>query len=111
MLEYKKHQLIVNGKVIKSFKFEIRKVIEQGDEFIVLLEIPFDNESVKNNILRIDASGNVVWTINNSGYSNNIYPFEQMTLRDGWLYATDFYARSLKVDIKTGKIVDMAISK
>ena len=111
MLEYKKHQLIVNGKVIKSFKFEIRKVIEQGDEFIVLLEIPFDNESVKNNILRIDASGNVVWTINNSGYSNNRYPFEQMTLRDGWLYATDFYARRLKVDIKTGKIVDKAISK
>lgn len=111
MLEYKKHQLIVNGKVIKSFKFEIRKVIEQGDEFIVLLEIPFDNESVKNNILRIDASGNVVWTINNSGYSNNSYPFEQMTLRDSWLYATDFYARRLKVDIKTGKIVDKAISK
>lgn len=111
MLEYKKHQLIVNGKVIKSFKFEIRKVIEQGDEFIVLLEIPFDNESVKNNIFRIGASGNVVWTINNNGYSNNSYPFEQMTLRDGWLYATDFYARRVKVDIKTGKIVDMIISK
>ena len=111
MLEYKKHQLIVNGKVIKSFKFEIRNVIEHGDEFIVLLEIPFDNESEKNNILRIDASGNVLWMIDNSEYSNNIYPFEQMTLRDGWLYATDFYARSLKVDIKTGKIVDMAISK
>lgn len=111
MLEYKKHQLIVNGKVIKSFKFEIRKVIEQGGEFIVLLEIPFDNESVKNNILRIDASGNVVWTIDNSGYINNSYPFEQMTLKDGWLYATDFYARRVKVDIKTGKIVDMIISK
>ena len=111
MVEYKKHQLIVNGKVIKSFKFEIRNVIEHGDEFIVLLEIPIDNESEKNNILRIDASGNVVWTIDNSGYSNNSYPFEQMTLRDGWLYATDFYARSLKVDIETEKIVDMAISK
>lgn len=111
MVEYKKHQLIVNGKVIKSFKFEIRNVIEHGDEFIVLLEIPIDNESEKNNILRIDASGNVVWTIDNSGYSNNIYPFEQMTLRDGWLYVTDFYARRLKIDIKMGKIVDMAISK
>lgn len=111
MLEYKKHQLIVNGKVIKSFKFEIRNVIEHGDEFIVLLEVPFDNESEKNNILRIDASGNVVWMIDNSGYSNNSYLFEQMTLIDGWLYATDFYARRLKVDIKTGKIVDMAISK
>ena len=43
MAEYKKHQLIVNAKIIKSFKFEIRNVIEYGDEFIVLLEIPFDN--------------------------------------------------------------------
>ena len=34
-----------------------------------------------------------------------------MTLRDGWLYTTDFYARRLKVDIKMGKIVDMAILK
>ena len=111
MAEYEKHQLIVNGKVIKCFKFEIRNIIEHGDEFIVLLEVPFDNESEKNNILRIGASGTVVWMIDNSGYSNNSYPFEQMTLRDGWLYATDFYARSLKVDIETGKIVDMAISK
>lgn len=111
MVEYEKHNLIVNSKVIKCFEFEIRNVIEHGDEFIVLLEIPFDNESEKNNILRIDASGNVVWTINNSGYSNNSYPFEQMTLGDGWLYATDFYSRRLKIDIKTGKIVDMAISK
>ena len=111
MLEYKKHQLIVNGKVIKSFKFEIRKVIEQGGEFIVLLEIPFDNDIEKNNILRVAASGNVVWTIDNSGYSNNIYPFEQMTLRDGWIYATDFHGRRLKVDIKTGKTVDMTLSK
>ncbi|MDU1406094.1 MAG: hypothetical protein E6915_09075 [Streptococcus mitis] len=111
MVEYEKHQLIVNGKVIKSFKFGIRNVIEHGDAFIVLLEVSFDNESEKSNILRIDASGNVVWTINNSGYSNNSYPFEQMTLSDGWLYATDFYGRRLKVDIKTGKIVDLTLSK
>ena len=111
MVGYEKHKLIVNSKVIKCFKFEIRNVIEQGDEFIVLLEIPFDNASEKDNIFRIGASGNVVWTINNNGYSNNSYPFEQMALSDGWLYATDFYARRLKVDIKTGKIVDKAISK
>ena len=111
MVKYEKYNLIVNGKVIKCFKFEIRKVIEQGDEFIVLLEIPFDNASEKDNIFRIGASGNVVWTINNNGYSNNSYPFEQMTLREDWLYATDFYARRFKIDIRTGKIVDMTISK
>ena len=102
MAEYKKHQLIVNAKIIKSFKFEIRNVIEYGDEFIVLLEIPFDNECEKNNILRIDASGNVVWTIDNSGYSNNSYPFERRLA---------LFDRRLKVDIRTGKIVDMTISK
>jgi hypothetical protein len=111
MLEYKKHQLIEKGEVIKSFTFEIRNIIELGDGCIVLLEIPFDNDIEKNNILRVDASGNVVWTIENSGYSNNIYPFEQMTLREGWLYAIDFYGRRLKVNLKTGKIVDMTISK
>ena len=111
MVGYEKYKLIVNSKVIKCFEFEIRNIIEHDYEFIVLLKIPFDNVSEKNNIFSIGASGNVVWTINNSGYSNNIYPFEQMTLRDGWLYTTDFYARRLKVDIKMGKIVDMAILK
>lgn len=111
MLEYNKHQLIENGEVIKSFTFEIRNIIELGDGCIVLLDVPFDNEIEKNNILRINASGNVVWTIDNSGYSNNIYPFEQMTLREGWLYAINVYGRRLKVDLKTGKIVDITISK
>lgn len=111
MLEYKKYQLIVNGEVIKSFTFEIRNIIDLGDECVVLLEIPFDNNNEKNNILRVDGSGNVVWTIDNSGYSNNIYPFEQMTLSKGWLYATDFYARRFKIDLKTGKIVDLTLSK
>lgn len=111
MLEYKKHQLIENGEIIKSFTFEIRNIIELVDGCIVLLEIPLDNDIEKNNILRVDGSGNVVWTIDNSGHSNNIYPFEQMTLSDGWLYATDFYGRKLKVDIKTGKIVDLTLSK
>ena len=60
MVEYEKHQLIVNGKVIKSFKFEIRNIIEHDYEFIVLLKIPFDNVSEKNNIFSIGASGNVV---------------------------------------------------
>ena len=89
MLEYKKHQLIENGEIIKSFTFEIRNIIELVDGCIVLLEVPFDNDIEKNNILRVDGSGNVVWTIDNSGYSNNSYPFEQMTLREDWLYSTE----------------------
>ena len=51
MLEYKKHQLIENDEIIKSFTFVIRNIIEHGDEFIVLLEIAFDNDIEKNNIL------------------------------------------------------------
>ena len=73
--------------------------------------IPTDWDELYINSEMSETGGNVVWTIDNSGYINNSYPFEQMTLRDGWLYATDFYARRVKVDIKTGKIVDMIISK
>ena len=47
MLEYKKHQLIENGEIIKSFTFEIRNIIELVDGCIVLLEVPFDNDIEK----------------------------------------------------------------
>ena len=47
MVGYKRNQLIVNGKIIKSFIFEIRNIIEYGDEFVVLLDIPFDNDIEK----------------------------------------------------------------
>ena len=110
MVEYDNNKLIVNGEITRTFQFTIRDLIEVDEECIVLLEIPFDSLE-KNNIIRLDCRGTVVWTIANSGYNKLTYPFEQMILRDGWLYATDFYARRLKVDIKTGKIVDMAISK
>ncbi|UTX65161.1 hypothetical protein [Streptococcus constellatus] len=111
MVEYEENKLIVNGEIIRCFMFGIRSLIEQGDEIIVLLEIPFNNNTEKNNILKVDFRGNIVWTIDNSGYSNNIYPFEQMILKDGWLYATDFYARRSRIDIKTGEIVEVLVSK
>ena len=60
MVGYEKYKLIVNSKVIKCFEFEIRNIIEHDYEFIVLLKIPFDNVSEKNNIFSIGASGNVV---------------------------------------------------
>ena len=47
MVGYEKYKLIVNSKVIKCFEFEIRNIIEYGDEFVVLLDIPFDNDIEK----------------------------------------------------------------
>ena len=110
MVEYDNNKLIVNGEITRTFQFTIRDLIEVDEECIVLLEIPFDSLE-KNNIIRLDCRGTVVWTIANSGYSKLIYPFEQMILIDGWLYATDFYARRCKIDISSGKIVDVSTFK
>lgn len=110
MVEYENNKLIVNGEITRTFQFGIRDLIEVDEECIVLLEIPFDSLD-KNNIIRRDCRGTVVWTIANSGYNKLTYPFEQMILRDGWLYATDFYARRCKIDIRSGKIVDVSIFK
>lgn len=110
MIEYENNKLIVNGEITRTFQFAIRDLIEVDEECIVLLEIPFDSLE-KNNIIRLDRRGTVVWTIANSGYSKLTYPFEQMILRDGWLYATDFYARRCKIDIRSGKIVDVSTFK
>lgn len=110
MVEYENNKLIVNGEITRTFQFGIRDLIEVDEECIVLLEIPFDSLE-KNNIIRLDCRGTVVWTIATSGYSKLAYPFEQMILRDGWLYATDFYARRCKIDIRSGKIVDVSTFK
>ena len=110
MKEYENNKLIVNGEITRTFQFAIRDLIEVDEECIVLLEIPFDSLE-KNNIIRLDCRGTVVWTIANSRYSKLTYPFERMILRDGWLYATDFYARRCKIDIRSGKIVDVSIFK
>ncbi|MGT2866966.1 hypothetical protein [Streptococcus fryi] len=111
MVEFQKKILYINQHKIKIFDFNIRTIIELEDFIIVLLEIPFENNVEKNNILAVNYNGEVVWTLNNIGYAKHIYPIEHINLVDEVLYATDFYGRRLKISVNTGEIKEFSISK
>ena len=111
MVKIEKNKLIINEVVIKEFNYQVRTIIEVEDIIIVLLEIPFDNTIEKNNIIAVDFQGNTIWVISNHGYVKNNLPFEQMVLKDGWIYASDFYARRFKINYRTGIIADVSIAK
>lgn len=111
MITFEKNKIIHSGKTIKEFEYQIRNMIEIDDLIIILLEIPFGNTTKKNNIVAINLQGNVVWTVDASEYVKNALPFEQMFLKDNFLYASDFYARKFKINYEAGIIEDMSVSK
>lgn len=111
MVEVQGKVLLIDNNKVKTFDFNIRTTIKTEKYILILLEIPFENNVDKNNILAIDYKGNVIWTIDNIGYTKNVYPMEQMSLLDGELYATDFYGRRLKISVETGEIQEFSISK
>ena len=111
MVKFEKNKLIINGVVIKEFNYQIRTIVEVEDTIIVLLEIPFDNTIEKNKIVAVDFQGKIIWITNNHGYVKNNLPFEQMIFKDGWIYASDFYARRFKINYRTGDIENVTIAK
>ena len=76
-----------------------------------LSDINFDNIIEKNNIVAVDFQGKIIWITNNHGYVKNNLPFEQMIFKDGWIYASDFYARRFKINYRTGDIENVTIAK
>lgn len=111
MIKFEKNILKISDSIIREFDFNIRNIIATDDKIIVLLEIPYDNSVEKNNVLAVNFIGNILWIVDNSKYSKNILPFEQMTLDGDSLFASDFYARRVEIDIDNGKIKDVFITK
>jgi len=104
--------LIINSRNIK-FGFDIRCTIEYKKYVLVLLSIPFTKSDI-NNIYCVNEFGELVWQVEdlNLLYPNlKNLPYEQMGIKDGILYASDFYGRSYSIDLDTGKIKECNIVK
>lgn len=101
-----------NGKHIKinnaccDFEYDIRTVFEYNGKYIILLAIPFDSEEI-NNIYCLDSNANLLWQAENLSV---LYPsilnlsYEYMGIKDGTIFASDFYGRSYRLNIDSGKI-------
>ena len=108
-----------NGKSIRinsmyhSFEHDIRTVLQYQGKYIVLLAIPFDSEEI-NNIYCINSYADLVWQVEDL---SALYPsmlnlaYEHMGIKDGAIFATDFYGRSYKINIDSGKIEGYSIVK
>lgn len=89
-----------------DFEYDIRAVFQHEEQYIVLLAIPFDCDEI-NNIYCLDARANLVWQAEDLSvlYPTLInLPYEQMGIKDGAVFAVDFYGRSYQINIETGKI-------
>ncbi len=98
-----KSELQIGRKLVK-FDYNIKEIVEYGNEIIILLEIPHtDNEL--NNIYSYNKNGIKSWRVDirfdEYGIKNKL-PFEMIRIIDEKLFASDFYGRRFEIDLKTG---------
>lgn len=104
---------IINGDKRHDFKHDIRTVIEHDGNLIVLLSIPFDDNTL-NNIFCLNGELDLLWRaedVNSKYPQQNNLPYEHISLKDGTLYATDFYGRCYLIDTVNGELLGMEIVK
>lgn len=113
MHQYEKKYIDINGNR-HNFEFDIRTVVQYKEKYIVLLGIPFNKTEI-NNIYCLDAQANIIWQSEDlpTRYPElqNILPYEQMGIKDGVIFASDFYGRSYKINVDSGKVEEMNIVK
>lgn len=112
MCQYNGRCIQING-IRHEFIYDIRTVEKYRGKYIVLLSIPFNSQEI-NNIYCLDHQAKLVWQ---SEDLSIIYPklknlpYEQMGIKDGAIFASDFYGRNYKINVESGKIEDCTIVK
>lgn len=105
--------LILNGKEIK-FNHNVRQFKTIGDDVVVLLAIPY-NDNTLDNIYCYMANGIIRWQVQPIKDAfpemKQVFPFEQMSVIDGELSASDFYGRRFFIDVQNGKITKKDVVK
>lgn len=113
MYQYVKKHIEINNKSY-DFEFDIRSVIRYKENYIVLLGIPFNKAEI-NNIYCLDAQAKLLWQSEDLSIFHpeleNLLPYEQIGIKDDALFASDFYGRSYKINIESGRVEEINIVK
>jgi hypothetical protein len=108
-----KNILKLNGKEIK-FNHDIRQFKTIGDDVVVLLAIP-NNDDTLDNIYCYSSYGIIKWQVQPVKEAcpemKQVFPFEQMSVIDDKISASDFYGRRFFINIADGKILGRDIVK
>lgn len=107
-VKYKNNTLYV-GVNEYSYKYYIRSAIVIGNQIVVLLDIPND-ENVINNVFSVSPNGKVKWFIQpvNERFPKmqKPLPMESLTYDGQYLLTTDFYGFRYFINPVDGKIID-----
>lgn len=105
--------LKLNGKEIK-FSHNIRQIQTIGTDVVVLLAIP-NNDDTLDNIYCYGSYGIIKWQVQPIKEAfpemKQVFPFEQMSIIDGKISASDFYGRRFFINPDDGKITKKDIVK
>ncbi len=112
-IKTEKNILTLNNKKIK-FDHNIRQIDAYDDNVIILLEIP-NNDNTLDNIYCYGQNGIIKWQVQSIKEAfpemKNAFPFEQMSIIDDKISASDFYGRRFFINIADGQIVGKDIVK
>lgn len=112
-IKTEKNILTLNNKTI-TFKHDIRQIDANGDNVIVLLAIP-NNDNTLDNIYCYGQNGIIKWQVQSIKEAfpemKNVFPFEQMSIIDDKISASDFYGRRFFINISDGQIIGKDIVK
>lgn len=104
---------ITINNCVYSFDFDIRKVLEYQNYYIVLLSIPFDSNCI-NNLYCLDDKANVIWQaedLNKLFPKFTNLPYEQMGIKNDKLFASDFYGKNYMINLLNGAVEGYTIVK
>ena len=105
--------LVLNGKNIK-FSHKIRQYKTIGDDVVVLLDIPSDDDTL-DNIYCYGKMGIIKWQVQPIKEAfpemKMVYCYEQMSIINDELCATDFYGRRFFIGKADGKLYKKDVVK
>lgn len=106
------NNLMINNHSV-DFPYPIRDVKKLGEKVIVLLAIPF-NENTVDNLYAVSEYGEIVWQsqcLKDVYPEERLLPYEQMVISNQEIRAIDFYGRRYYINAANGKIIKRDITK
>ena len=100
------NELEIDGQTI-LFDAPIRDVKIAGNLAVVLLSIPFESDET-DNLYAVDTSGQIRWRsqrLRERFPNEKLLAYEQITVLENRLFATDFYGRRYAIDLWNGNIL------
>ncbi len=109
---YNDNELIINNLKV-TFDYPIRDARLLDKNIIILLSIPYNDDTI-DNLFLINIQGDMVWRSQNLKElfpKEKLLPYEQMIIDDQEIRVSDFYGRRYFINPSNGKIIKRDITK